>query len=48
MGPDLKGVNDRRKRDWLVKFIHGSSIVIKSGDPTAVCLVCSIQTTANA
>ena len=38
VGPDLKGVNDRRKRDWLVKFIHGSSIVIKSGDPTAVAL----------
>jgi mono/diheme cytochrome c family protein len=35
VGPDLKGVNDRRKRDWLVKFIHGSSMVIKSGDPTA-------------
>ena len=38
VGPDLKGVNDRRKRDWLVKFIHGSSLVIKSGDPTAVAL----------
>jgi mono/diheme cytochrome c family protein len=35
VGPDLKGVNDRRKRAWLVKFIHGSSGVIKSGDPIA-------------
>jgi mono/diheme cytochrome c family protein len=35
VGPDLKGVNDRRKRDWLVKFIHASSLVIKSGDRTA-------------
>src|ERR1051326_9109295 len=35
VGPDLKGVNDRRKRGWLVKFIHGSSAVIKSGDPIA-------------
>jgi mono/diheme cytochrome c family protein len=35
VGPDLKGVNDRRKRDWLLKFIHGSSAVIKSGDPIA-------------
>jgi len=35
VGPDLKGVNDRRKHDWLVKFIHGSSAVIKSGDPIA-------------
>jgi mono/diheme cytochrome c family protein len=35
VGPDLKGVNERRKREWLLKFIHASSIVIKSGDPTA-------------
>lgn len=35
VGPDLKGVNDRRKRDWLLKFIHASSLVIQSGDPTA-------------
>jgi cytochrome c2 len=35
VGPDLKGVNDRRKRDWLLKFIHASSLVIKSGDRTA-------------
>ena len=38
VGPDLKGVTERRKRDWLVRFIHGSSIVIKSGDPTATAL----------
>ncbi|HEY6248862.1 MAG TPA: c-type cytochrome [Candidatus Angelobacter sp.] len=38
VGPDLKGVNDRRKRDWLLKFIHGSSAVIQSGDPTATSL----------
>jgi mono/diheme cytochrome c family protein len=36
VGPDLKGVTQRRKRDWLLKFIQGSSRVIKSGDPTAV------------
>jgi mono/diheme cytochrome c family protein len=35
VGPDLKGVTERRKRDWLVRFIQGSSRVIKSGDPTA-------------
>ncbi len=35
VGPDLKGVNERRKRNWLLRFIHASSIVIKSGDPTA-------------
>lgn len=38
VGPDLKGVTERRKRDWLVKFIHASSAVIKSGDTTAVSL----------
>ncbi|HEX4602993.1 MAG TPA: c-type cytochrome [Candidatus Angelobacter sp.] len=38
VGPDLKGVNERRKRDWLVKFIQGSSGVIKSGDATAISL----------
>jgi cytochrome c2 len=38
VGPDLKGVTDRRKRDWLLKFIHGSSAVIKSGDPVATAL----------
>jgi mono/diheme cytochrome c family protein len=35
VGPDLKGVTDRRKHDWLLKFIHASSTVIKSGDPIA-------------
>jgi cytochrome c2 len=35
VGPDLKGVTERRKRDWLIKFIHASSVVIKSGDHTA-------------
>lgn len=38
VGPDLKGVTDRRKRDWLLKFIHASSVVIQSGDPTATSL----------
>lgn len=38
VGPDLKGVTERRKREWLIKFIHASSMVIKSGDTTAVSL----------
>jgi mono/diheme cytochrome c family protein len=38
VGPDLKGATERRKRDWLLKFIHASSGVIKSGDPTATAL----------
>ena len=35
IGPDLKGVNERRNRDWLLAFIQGSSVVIQRGDPTA-------------
>jgi mono/diheme cytochrome c family protein len=35
VGPDLKGVNDRRKRPWLLKFIRSSQGVIKGGDVTA-------------
>src|SRR5579859_1034846 len=38
VGPDLKGVTERRKREWLLRFIHGSSGVIKSGDPIAAAL----------
>lgn len=38
VGPDLKGVTERRKRDWLMRFIHASSSVIKSGDPIATAL----------
>jgi cytochrome c2 len=38
VGPDLKGVTERRKQDWLLKFIHASSNVIKSGDPIATAL----------
>lgn len=35
VGPDLKGVTDRRSREWLVHFVRGSSTVIASGDPIA-------------
>jgi cytochrome c2 len=35
VGPDLKGVTERRTREWLVRFVRGSSGVIQSGDPTA-------------
>lgn len=38
VGPDLIGVNDRRDREWLHKFIKGSQAMIKSGDPVAVAL----------
>lgn len=36
MGPDLKGVTDRRDEKWLVKFVQDSQQVIRSGDPVAV------------
>ncbi|TMQ16980.1 MAG: c-type cytochrome [Deltaproteobacteria bacterium] len=35
IGPDLKGVTERRQRPWLLKFVRSSSTVIASGDPTA-------------
>jgi mono/diheme cytochrome c family protein len=35
VGPDLKGVTERRSRAWLVKFISSSSTMIRLGDPTA-------------
>jgi mono/diheme cytochrome c family protein len=35
VGPDLKGVTERRQREWLLKFINSSSKMIRSGDTTA-------------
>ena len=35
VGPDLKGVTDRRQREWLLNFIRSSSNVIQSGDRVA-------------
>jgi nitrate reductase gamma subunit len=35
VGPDLKGVNERRQRAWVLKFVRSSSVVIASGDPIA-------------
>ena len=36
VGPDLKGVNARRQRPWLLTFVRSSQRVIASGDPVAV------------
>lgn len=36
IGPDLKGVSERRTEDWLIKFIQNSQAVIQSGDETAI------------
>ncbi|HEY0047339.1 MAG TPA: c-type cytochrome [Flavobacterium sp.] len=35
-GPALRGVAERRDREWLYNWIHNSSDMIKSGDPIAV------------
>lgn len=36
VGPDLKGVTERRDREWLIRFIRNSQEVIQSGDAYAV------------
>lgn len=35
VGPDLKGITDLRKEDWLIKWIKSSQTLIKSGDADA-------------
>ncbi len=35
IGPALKGVNERRPEEWLIKWIRNSAAVIESGDPYA-------------
>ncbi len=35
-GPALRGVADKHDREWLYKWIHNSSEMIKSGDAAAV------------
>ncbi len=34
-GPDLKGVTDRRRRDWLSEFIQAPAAMNRKGDVTA-------------
>jgi cytochrome c2 len=38
VGPDLKGVTDRRTRPWLGAWISSSERLIRSGDPGAVAI----------
>lgn len=35
VGPGLKGISERRKEDWLIKWIKNSQDLVKSGDATA-------------
>ncbi len=36
VGPDLKGVTERRDEAWLIKFVQNSQALVKAGDETAV------------
>ena len=38
VGPDLKGVNDRHPRPWLLAWIRSSSTLIAKSDPDATAL----------
>ncbi|HEY0299675.1 MAG TPA: cytochrome c [Arachidicoccus sp.] len=38
VGPDLKDVENLRSEQWIIKFVHSSQSVIKSGDTAAVAL----------
>lgn len=44
VGPDLKGVTDRRAHDWLVEFIANPDQVIARNDPIAQELLKEYQT----
>lgn len=39
IGPDLKGVTNRKDRAWLVKFLQNPKAMVDSGDPYAANLV---------
>lgn len=36
VGPDLKGLTERREQDWIIKFIQSPMGMINSEDPVAV------------
>ena len=38
VGPDLKGLHERRTEEWLLKFIPSPQKMITAGDPVAVAL----------
>lgn len=35
-GPALSGISERRNLDWIIKFVHSSQALIKSGDADAI------------
>ena len=38
IGPGLKGVTEKRNKEWLKKWINNSSELIASGDPDAIAI----------
>lgn len=38
VGPDLSGIEKRRKTDWIHRFVKSSQSLIQAGDPEAVAL----------
>ena len=38
IGPGMKGVTERREKEWIKSFVKNSQAVIKSGDEYAVAL----------
>lgn len=38
VGPDLKGINEKRSEEWLIKFIQNSQAMVQAGDADAVAI----------
>lgn len=38
VGPDLRGVTERRREEWLVRFVQNSTDMVASGDAEAVAI----------
>ena len=44
VGPALKGVSQRHKDEWLLKWVKNSQAMVKAGDPDAVKLFTEYKT----
>lgn len=33
VGPGLKGIDKRRPKEWIIKWVHNSQAMVKAGDP---------------
>lgn len=38
IGPALRGVDERREKQWIIDFIHSSQTMVQLGDPDAIAL----------